>query len=172
MLYGTSCYRYFGHETKKAFHYAQKLCWRHQSSLVSILTSEEETFVVQLAENNTSFWIGLDDLDGPELKHKEGIFKWSTGESIEDTESYVNWQWGEPNNRQHLDCVKADFSGWAMASGGCASTKLPFICKKRGTENAILISPIARSYRLCEHGSYVCLQCAWCPSVTMSGYVC
>ncbi len=129
-LRGSSCYRYFGQGW--GFHQARKLCARHKASLVSLIAAEEEKFVVQLAENNTSFWIGLNDEDGPTFFHKEGVFKWSDGQPFGEVGSYQNWKYGEPNNRKHLDCVKVDYAGWAMALGGCGGTKLPFVCQKRG----------------------------------------
>lgn len=130
-LYGTFCYRYFGLDTKGTYQYAQKQCSRHRSALVSIYSPPEEAFVVQLTDNNTAFWIGLEDLEGPQPHHREGIFKWSP-QSVLTERSYANWKLGEPSNKKHLDCVKADCMGWSMAGGGCASTKLPFICKKQG----------------------------------------
>ncbi len=99
---------------------------------MSLLGAEEESFVVQLAENNTSFWIGLNDEEGPASFHKEGIFKWSDGHLFDVAWSYQNWRVGEPNNRKYLDCVKVSRDGWSMALGGCGGSKLPFVCKKQG----------------------------------------
>ena len=82
-----------------------------------------------MTQNNSAFWIGLSDEDELNSIRREGVFQWSSGEHLS---SYVNWKFGEPTNKQHLDCVKADNSGWSMARGGCASSKLPFVCKKRG----------------------------------------
>lgn len=133
ILHGNFCYRYFGSGIRKAYHAAQKLCTRHQSSLVSLHSSGEEAFVVALAVNRSGeagFWIGLNDEDGPGQAHREGYFKWSLGE--EAVSSYCHWKPGEPNNKRHLDCVKVEVQGWAMAPGGCATAKLPFVCKRRG----------------------------------------
>lgn len=138
VLYHNFCYRYFGH-THRPFHHAEKLCTRYRSSLVSIQSPHEEEFVVQLAENNTSFWIGLNDEDGPASHHKEGVFKWTDGNSLTDAVSYQNWSPGEPDNRRHLDCVKASHKGWAMAQGGCAASRLPFVCKKQGMLCRLLV---------------------------------
>ena len=99
--------------------------------MVSLLSHNEEEFVVQLAANNTAFWIGLNDDEGPETGHTEGVFKWTSGEEYSEMK-YQKWKTGEPNNRKHLDCVKADATGWAMATGGCAASKLPYVCKKKG----------------------------------------
>ena len=132
MLFETFCYRYLGPEAKRPFHHAEKYCGRYRASLASIHSHSEKEFVVQLAENNTAFWIGLNDEDGPEVYHKEGVFKWSDGDAFAEATSYQDWSFGEPNNRRHLDCVKADVRGWAMAQGGCAASRLSFICKKQG----------------------------------------
>ena len=130
VLHNNFCYQYFGH-SHRPFHHAEKFCSHHKSSLVSIHSSQEEEFVVQLAENNTSFWIGLNDEDGPASYHEEGVFKWTDGNVLTDT-VFQNWRSGEPNNRRHLDCVKTSCKGWAMAQGGCAASRLPFVCKKQG----------------------------------------
>lgn len=141
ILHDNFCYRYFGSAVRKPYHSAQKQCLRYQSFLVSLHSSREEEFVSSLASNQSGFWIGLNDEDGPGLLHKEGYFKWSLGEVVLDTAdplSYCRWKPGEPDNKRHLDCVKADTDGWAMAPGGCAATRLPFICKKKG--ECILLS--------------------------------
>lgn len=96
---------------------------------MSLHSLQEEHFVLNLAHNHTGFWIGLNDEDGPSAEHREGSFKWTSGE---EPSSYCRWKPGEPNNKRHLDCVKADVEGWAMAPGGCATSRLPFVCKKTG----------------------------------------
>ena len=130
VLHNSYCYRYFGFGMRKPFHHAQKLCSRYESSLVSLHSWQEEHFVVRLALNVSGFWIGLNDEDDPGGTDKEGLFKWSSGELFEP--SYCRWKPGEPQNKKHLDCVKVDKYGWAMAPGGCGSSRLPFVCKKKG----------------------------------------
>ncbi len=139
VLHGGFCYRYFGVEVRKAFHHAQKLCSRYSSSLVSLHSVQEEHFVLALGLNHSSatadtgFWIGLNDQDGPDHVHREGYFKWSEGEEeFLAPSSYCRWKPGQPDNKRHLDCVKVDSVGWSMATGGCAASRLPFVCKKRG----------------------------------------
>lgn len=141
VLHDSFCYRYFGPDVRKPYHSAQKQCWRYQSSLVSLHSSREEGFVAALAMNQSGYWIGLNDEDGPGLEHREGHFKWSLGEELfnaTDPLSYCRWKPGEPQNKRHLDCVKVEVEGWAMAPGGCAATRLPFICKRKG--ECILLS--------------------------------
>ena len=140
VLHGGYCYRYFGVDARKAFHHAEKLCSRYGSTLVSLHSLQEEQFVLGLGLNNSSleslpgtgFWIGLNDQDGPGQVHKEGYFKWSGGEEFLPPSSYCRWKPGQPDNRRHLDCVKVEEGGWSMAAGGCAASRLPFVCKKRG----------------------------------------
>ena len=81
--------------------------------------------MVQLVENETAFWIGLTD----QAPHSEAQFRWTDGNALT---SHAHWRAGEPNSAGHLHCVQVDREGWALASGGCASTKLPFVCKKQG----------------------------------------
>jgi len=71
-------------------------------------------------------WIGLNDAEGPKEHHMEGVFKWD--HDLEPM-SYQNWKDEEPNNKNHLDCVASDHSGWYMAVSGCAKAKLPYVCK-------------------------------------------
>lgn len=87
---------------------------------------------MQLANSSTAFWIGLNDEDGPLSHHKEGTFKWTSGDEFSMNSSYHNWRQGEPNNKMHLDCIKVDGQGWAIAEGGCGAARLPFVCKKHG----------------------------------------
>lgn len=97
-----------------------------------------------LTQNQSAFWIGLNDEDGPKQTHKEGYFKWSTGEEdFHVPSSYCRWKQGEPANRRHLDCVKVDVDGWAMAPGGCAASKLSFVCKKEGEDITIILYYLA-----------------------------
>ena len=133
-LHNNFCYRYYGAEMRKPYHYAQKLCLRSQSSLLSLHSAQEESFVATLAGDHSEFWISLNDEDGPADTHREGYFKWGW-EEVEfnvANDSYCHWKPGQPKNKHHLDCVKVDMQGWAMAPGGCAAAKLPVICKKKG----------------------------------------
>lgn len=135
VLHDRSCYYYSGHDasTCKAFHQADKACRRRNSFLVSIQSSAEHDFVAQLTQYNISFWIGLNDADGPAEYHREGVFKWTDGNPFVEEHSYSRWKDGEPSNHKHLDCIRSDAEGWSVARGGCASTKLPYVCEMNGT---------------------------------------
>ena len=100
---------------------------------MSIQSSAEHDFVAQLTQYNVSFWIGLNDADGPAEYHREGFFKWTDGNPFVEEHSYSRWKDGEPSNHKHLDCIRSDAEGWSVARGGCASTKLPYVCEMNGT---------------------------------------
>ena len=118
------CYRYF--ERHKAFYPAQQHCKSHAAYLVTIYSQYEQQFLHNLS-GGVAHWIALNDAEGPGGHHVEGIFKWDNDyEPI----SYQNWQKGEPNNKNHLDCVASNEMGWFMVISGCAAAKLPYICKQ------------------------------------------
>lgn len=129
VLFERSCYLYSGHDVIKAFHQAEKACRRRAASLVSIHSSAEHDFVAQLTRYNASFWIGLNDADGPNDEHREGVFKWTDRNTLVEPQSYSRWKEGEPINQRHLDCIRSDAEGWSVAKGGCACTRLPYVCE-------------------------------------------
>lgn len=132
-LHNSSCYKFFGTKTRQTFYHALKRCSSHHASLVTIHSAEEQDFVVQLTENMTAFWIGLNDFIKHESKQpRNPVFKWTTGQILNHTHSFHNWKPGEPVDHKHVDCVKCDYTGWSVAQGGCGSCKLPYICQKQG----------------------------------------
>ena len=118
-----NCYRFF--TIDQPFHPAELHCRSYSAHLVTIYSSTEQQFVANLS-GGIPFWTGLNDAEGPEQWHVEGVFKWGASP---DPVEYQNWKEGEPNNKNHLDCVASDNMGWHMAISGCASARLPFICK-------------------------------------------
>lgn len=82
-------------------------------------------------------WIALNDAEGPEGHHVEGVFKWDYDFK---PMNYQNWQEGEPNNKNHLDCVASNEMGWFMVVSGCARAKLPYVCKKTTATAGKLLS--------------------------------
>ena len=123
-LHEMACYSYAGSEIRRSFRQAERHCSRLKASLASLLGPGEEAFVRQLVDNDTSFWIGLTD----QGSGREGAFVWTDGAAL----THASWRDGEPSLASHLHCAMADSEGWALAKGGCASTRLPFVCKKRG----------------------------------------
>ena len=136
------CYQYFAKH--KAFHPAQQHCRSHSAYLVTIYSQHEQQFLHNLS-GGVAHWIGLNDAEGPAEHHVEGVFKWDNDyEPI----NYQNWQQGEPKNKKHLDCVASNEMGWFMVISGCASAKLPYICKQgSGNCNYLVIIIIITSYR-------------------------
>ena len=80
----------------KNFHDAERYCREvGHGYLTEIQTSEENNFVARLAWYG-NVWIGYND------RAQEGKWIWTnTGES----ESYTNWNTGEPNNDGDQDCA-------------------------------------------------------------------
>ena len=118
-----ACYSYSGSEVKRSFHQAERHCSKLRASLASLLSPSEESFVLELTDNESSIWIGLTKQDSA------NGFRWTDGAKFS---SHAHWQEGEPSASSHLHCAMAARDGWALARGGCASTKLPFVCKKQG----------------------------------------
>ncbi|CAI8017247.1 CD209 antigen-like protein E [Geodia barretti] len=121
-LWELACYSYSGPEVRRSFHQAQRHCSKLRASLASLLSPAEETFVLELTENESSIWIGLTKQGSADR------FMWTDGAELS---SHAGWREGEPDTAGHLHCAMADRGGWALARGGCASTKLPFVCKKQ-----------------------------------------
>ena len=86
--------------------------------------------MVELVQNKTAFWIGLTE-QGHARGDGQAQFRWTDGA---DLASHAHWREGEPSATSYLRCVQADREGWALARGGCASTELPFVCKKQGEQ--------------------------------------
>ena len=123
-----ACYLYSGAAMRRSFHHAERHCTRLRASLASLLSPGEESFVAELVENGTAFWIGLTD-QAVDKSSSDAQFRWTDGSA---PSAHSHWREGEPGRAGHLHCVQADRTGWALARGGCASTKLPFVCKKLG----------------------------------------
>ena len=123
-----ACYSYPGQAVRRSFYHAERHCSRLQASLASLLSYDEESFVVQLVDKETPFWIGLTD-QANDKNASAARFRWTDGA---DLTAHARWRAGELIGAGHLHCVQVDREGWALARGGCASTKLPFVCKKQG----------------------------------------
>ena len=144
VLHGRHCYWYSSETAKCSFQQAQTACSRLASSIASILTREEESFVLRMIKENTSVWIGLHD----QQDSKASLFRWVDGErfqvdggNLSSPSSYQRWREGEPSIHRHLDCVKMDWRGWMVSPGGCGAARLPFVCKRSGSyKNTLTIA--------------------------------
>lgn len=121
------CYQFFAKH--KAYQPARQHCRSYSAHLTTIYTQDEQQFLHNLS-GGVAHWIGLNDAEGPEKHHVEGVFKWDNDFK---PMNYQNWQEGEPNNKNHLDCVASNELGWFMVISGCASAKLPYVCKRVAT---------------------------------------
>ena len=126
-LWGRHCYRFSGHSVRRTFHHAERHCGRMLATLASLHSTEEERFALQLTRNGTAIWIGLSDEGSGGSSGRK--FRWTDGTALS---LHIRWRAGEPGGSSHLHCTQADQRGWALASGGCSSTRLPFVCKRRG----------------------------------------
>lgn len=143
-----SCYSFPGSAVRRSFHHAERHCTKLKASLTSLLSPAEENFVIELVENETAFWIGLTDRASSENTATETRFKWTDGRTLS---SHAHWRVGEPSSAVHLRCVQVDRKGWSLASGGCASTKLPFVCKKQGELLSGPCTHVQRGVFTCVH---------------------
>ena len=91
--------------------------------------------MLELTENESSIWIGLTKQGSADR------FMWTDGAELS---SHAGWREGEPDTAGHLHCAMADRGGWALARGGCASTKLPFVCKKQGDDLSYVVRVLGR----------------------------
>ena len=90
----THCY--WPRSSSQTWSEAQQSCTLQNGHLVTILSAEENAFVVSVAQFSTNFsdtWIGATDGKAGSDKNGPGTYKWVTNE----TWSYSNWQQGQPD---------------------------------------------------------------------------
>ncbi|XP_023561199.1 macrophage mannose receptor 1 [Octodon degus] len=95
-------------------------CLRMSSSLVSIESAAESSFLSYLVEplrSKTNFWIGL-------FRNVEGKWIWLNNSPL----TFVNWNSGDPS-AERSDCVVMAASSGAWTNIHCSSYK-GFICKR------------------------------------------
>ncbi|CAG0897634.1 unnamed protein product [Cyprideis torosa] len=112
-----SCY--FASDNELTWQEAREICQARGMDLVSLHSSEEETFVASLFTPLVTFWIGLND------QANEGSYVWSDGTELD----YPNWDGpNDPTGTTGQNCVRwyADTGLWRDVS--CDST-FAFACK-------------------------------------------
>jgi hypothetical protein len=90
----THCY--WPRSSSQTWSEAQQSCTLQNGHLVTILSAEENAFVVSVAQFSSNFsdtWIGATDGKAGGDKNGAGTYRWVTNE----TWSYSNWQQGQPD---------------------------------------------------------------------------
>ncbi|XP_065132571.1 macrophage mannose receptor 1b [Paramisgurnus dabryanus] len=120
---------YLLHRNKKTWLEARDTCQQERGDLLSILNTEEQSFVItQLGYRKTDeLWIGFND------RKTQMLFEWSDQSSV----AFVPWEVGEPShNALHKeDCVlmRGEEGKWADE---ICEHKRGFICKKKTSSTA------------------------------------
>ncbi|CAI5690475.1 unnamed protein product [Oreochromis niloticus] len=122
--FNNRCYKYVA--TPMSWANAEFHCLSQGANLVSIHTSDEESFVRSLIGNSdptqAPTWIGLSDI------HMEGRWMWSDGSVVH----YSNWLAGEPNNLEKNEhCVLNNFGPVKKWNDVPCSRGYPSVCVKR-----------------------------------------
>ncbi|XP_066537164.1 macrophage mannose receptor 1-like [Hoplias malabaricus] len=135
--YSGHCYLLY--RTKKTWLEAKDTCRREGGDLLSVLSVEEQSFVIsQLGYLKTDeVWIGLNDLKTAML------FDWSDHSSV----PFVLWDVNEPSHDATLkeDCVSMRGEEGKWADQVCQN-KYEYICKKKtllspSTNDTVVTSP-------------------------------
>uniref|UniRef100_A0A673L868 Macrophage mannose receptor 1-like n=1 Tax=Sinocyclocheilus rhinocerous TaxID=307959 RepID=A0A673L868_9TELE len=125
--YSSNCYLL--HRTKQTWLEARDSCLREGGDLLSILSKEEQSFVItQLGYLKTDeLWIGFND------RKTQMLFEWSDQSSI----PFASWEVSEPSHSAvHAeDCVlmRGEEGKWA---DDICENKYGFICKKVASSKA------------------------------------
>ncbi|XP_056598468.1 macrophage mannose receptor 1b isoform X2 [Triplophysa dalaica] len=120
---------YLLHRNKKTWLEARGACLREEGDLLSVLNTEEQSFVItQLGYLKTDeLWIGFND------RKTQMLFEWSDQSSV----PFASWEVGEPShNAVHAeDCVfmRGEEGKW---SDEICERKHGFICKKKTSSTA------------------------------------
>jgi len=92
----TRVHCYWTHSNSQTWSQSQQACMLQQGHLVTILSPEENDFVVSVAQFSSAFsdtWIGATDDKTGSDRSGPGTYRWVTNE----TWSYSNWQQGQPD---------------------------------------------------------------------------
>uniref|UniRef100_A0A8C1RRC0 Mannose receptor, C type 1b n=1 Tax=Cyprinus carpio TaxID=7962 RepID=A0A8C1RRC0_CYPCA len=125
--YSGNCYLL--HRKKQTWLEARDSCLREGGDLLSILSKEEQSFVItQLGYLKTDeLWIGFND------RKTQMLFEWSDQSSI----PFASWEVSEPSHSAVYpeDCVLMRGEEGKWADDICEST-YGFICKKKASSKA------------------------------------
>ncbi|NP_001410655.1 macrophage mannose receptor 1b precursor [Danio rerio] len=120
---------YLLHRTKQTWLEARDICLREGGDLLSILSTEEQSFAItQLGYSKTDqLWIGFND------RKTQMLFEWSDQSSV----PFASWEVGEPtHSAQHAeDCVLMRGEEGKWADDVCEK-KYGFICKRKTSTKA------------------------------------
>uniref|UniRef100_A0A194AKZ4 C-type lectin domain-containing protein n=1 Tax=Pinctada fucata TaxID=50426 RepID=A0A194AKZ4_PINFU len=106
---------------------AQVYCSMHNSQLVEIASSSENTFVKSHLPRGEHYWMGASDITS------EGVFTWThSGKKFSNT--YTDWHSPEPNEGNYANCVIFwNAVGFQWADENCYK-QYGFVCEKYNHE--------------------------------------
>ena len=125
IMFGNDCYKLFHQSIFLERNEAAKICRKQKSSLSSIHSIQEQTFIseyVKRQEPGKKVWVGG--------KRVQSDWKWDDGSSF----GYTNWYGNEPDSEE--DCMYLHYSKtyqWQDANCGVEGKRWAismFLCKK------------------------------------------
>ena len=125
IMFGNDCYKLFHHSIFLERNEASNMCRKEKSSLSSIHSNEEQTFIseyVKRQKPGIKVWVGG--------KRVQNHWKWDDGSSFE----YENWFGNEPDSEEN--CMYLHFNrkyAWQDANCGVEGKRWAismFLCKK------------------------------------------
>ncbi|XP_028678529.1 CD209 antigen-like protein B [Erpetoichthys calabaricus] len=110
-------HHYYFSKTTTNWAEANEWCRSRDSYLAVISTSEEKTFISRSMTERS--WVGLSDSEA------EGIWKWTTGESVQGS----FWAKGEPNNDKNSEDCGEIMNNDYLNDSNCEDHKY-WVCEK------------------------------------------
>ncbi|XP_035262568.1 C-type mannose receptor 2-like isoform X2 [Anguilla anguilla] len=116
-------YKFFDHSS--TWYQAQRICSWFQSSLASVHSPEEQSFLTQLTRKlskvaGQQWWVGLN------TNENDGRFRWSDHSVL----NYVSWAPGRPRPvSRDRKCVSMTATRGEWSDQKC-HTDLPYVCKR------------------------------------------
>ena len=119
-VFDGSCFRHFKMSSNITWNEASRSCRAVGADLVSITSTQRQTFLNSMAMNGGWYYIGYSD------KWSQGDWAWSSGSDGE----YTNW-----NNEEDMQIWKncaAAHEDWKWKSVSCNTTNLQnFVCEMK-----------------------------------------